>query len=387
MPTALESLLAPIGRSEFRERYYGKQPLLIRGHSGKLAGLFTWDDLNRLLNASSWPRPDVEISPLLAPPNSARSVIEQCRAGASLVFDQIDVLDRKVAEFVRALAAETGELMNAVLFMSHPSKAAYPIHYDRHDVFVFQVDGHKAWSVYDRTIERPIPDMGEELPAPPAEPSLTCELGPGDVLYIPRGHWHQALAQRGLSMHLTFGFRARTGIAFLRWLVDEVQNDVRLRHELPLSFADEAAEVREARLRDFVNQVGDIFLSRLRDKETLSSFEEHCLVSDRGVHAFQFPLQLLEHPGAEMNLRRFSRPAWQRVAVSEDADGHTIATVWGNIFSFPKAARPLIDFIFSRTEFEYGEAFAHAGELTEDGVWSVLNSLLRERIVDGAQAG
>ena len=387
MTTALESLLDPIGRIEFRERYYGNQPLLIRGHSEKLAGLFTWDDLNRLLNTSSWPNADVELSPLYAQPNSARSVIEQCRAGASLVFDKIDESDRKVGEFVRALSAETGEMMNAVLFMSHPSKSAYPLHYDRHDVFVLQVDGHKAWSVYDRTIERPIPDMGEEPQTPPSEPSLICELAPGDVLYVPRGHWHQALAQRGLSLHLTFGFKARTGIAFLRWLIDESQQDVRLRHELPLSFADEPADVREERLRHYVERIGDILLSRLRDRDTIPSFIEHCIVSDRDVHPFKFPVQLLDAPGTKMDLRRFSRPARQRAAVNEDADGNIILSVWGNIFSFPKASKPLIELIVSRTAFGYEDALANAGELTEDGLWEVLNSLLREGILDGASGG
>lgn len=188
-------------------------------------------------------------------------------------------------------------------------------------------------------------------------------------------------------MHLTFGFKARTGIAFLKWLVDEAQQDVRLRHELPLSFSDEPAEVREARLRDAVNRIGDILLSHLRDPGTISSFIEHCVVSDRNVHPFRFPMQLFEASGTEMRLNRFTRPARQRTIVREDADGRTILSVWGNIFAFSKAARPLIDFIVSRTEFGFEEALARAGELTVDGVREVLNCLLREGILDGTRDG
>src|ERR1041385_7536393 len=62
MPTPLESLLDPISPTEFREQYYGKQPLLIRGHPKKLADLFTWADLNRVLNGMPYPNPHVTIA-------------------------------------------------------------------------------------------------------------------------------------------------------------------------------------------------------------------------------------------------------------------------------------------------------------------------------------
>lgn len=385
MKTALESLLDPIGRTEFRDRYYGNEPLLIRGNADKFADLFTWDDLNRLLNASSWPRPDVEISPLYAEPSSASSVIEQCRAGSSLVFNQVHLFDPKVGELARALEAETGEQTNAILFLSQPTKAAYPLHYDRHDVFVVHIYGHKAWSVYDRTIEKPIHQMKPQPDNPPSQPSLKCELSPGDVLYLPRGHWHQALAQRGMSLHLTFGLKARTGIDFLSWLVEEAQTDISLRHELPLTFSDEPAAVREERLREHVAKLADAFMPRFHEARTIRSFVQHCVVSDSDVRQFKFPTQLLEAPGTQLGVRRFSRPARQRVVLNDGPDAGKIEmSVWGNIFYFPESAKPLIEFIVSRTEFAYDDALAHAGEMTEQAVWDVLNPLLQEGILDGA---
>ena len=380
----LESLLAPVDRTQFREQYYGKQPLLIQGRPEKFAGLFTWDDLNRLLNASSWPHPDVQISPYYLQPDSAASVIEQCRAGASLIFNQIHQFDPKIGALTRALEAETGEPANAVLFMSQPAQAAAPIHYDRHDVFVLQVHGKKAWSVYERTIDKPINGMDEEPGDPPKQPMLKCKLAPGDVLYLPRGHWHQALAQQGLSMHLTFGLKARTGIDFLTWLMDELRQDVRFRQELPLSFADESAELRESRLRKHVAKLESLLRSRLRDDATVQSFAEHCVVSDSDARPFKFPAQLVEAPAAQLELRHFSRPAHQRFILS-DNDGKVALSVWGNLFYFPKNTKPLIEFIVSRTAFSYDEALAHAGKLTEQGVRDVLNPLLREGILEGSQ--
>src|SRR5438874_673082 len=111
MPAVLESLLDPIDPFEFREQYFGKQPLLIRGHPKKFAELFTWADLNGLLNGFPFPHPNVDLS---APGSrlqaeSEASLIEQCRAGAALVISHLDLFDPKVGELVRSLEAETGE--------------------------------------------------------------------------------------------------------------------------------------------------------------------------------------------------------------------------------------------------------------------------------------
>jgi ribosomal protein L16 Arg81 hydroxylase len=380
MPTVLETLLAPIGRDEFRERHYGKQPLLVQGQADKFAGLFTWDALNRLLNASPWPHPHVQVSPRYVSPDSAQSAIEQVRAGAALIFNQIHLFDPQIAGVTRSIEAETGEPTNAVLFLSQPAQAAAPLHYDRHDVFVLHLHGRKAWSVYDRTIDKPVYELGDVPGDPPAAPMFECELSPGDVLYIPRGHWHQALAQNGLSVHLTFGLQARTGIDFLQWLVGELRNDVRLRDELPLTFRDEPADDR---LRDHVAEIRDVVLSRLNDPQTIASFVQHCVVSHADAQPFKFPVQLLDAPGTALAVTRFSRPAHQRVLVTDGptADRITV-TVWGNVLYFRAAARPLIELLVSQTTFTLGEALAHAGELTREDVWGVLNPLLQEGILE-----
>jgi ribosomal protein L16 Arg81 hydroxylase len=387
MPTVLESLLAPIAPIEFREQYYGKQPLLIRGHPKKFADLFTWDDLNRLLNSLSYPHPNISLS---APGYSDAaathtSIIEECRAGAAMIVNQLQLFDPKVGELARTLEAETGEPMAVSLVVSQPAHTAFTNHYDRNDVFVLHLDGHKGWSVYDRTVEKPVLGMVAKLAAPPSDPSMEFEMAPGDVLYIPRGHWHQALAQRGPSMHLSLVMAARTGIDFLTWLIDELRSDVRFRHELPLSFSDEAADVRETRLREPVARLGDVLLSRFRDEETIRSFIRHCVVSDRDVRRFKFPAQLFEAPGAQLHMRHFSRPARQRFVLHDGPTEDKITLrVWGHTLPFPKSAKPLIEFIVSRTAFAYEEAQTHAGELTEEGIWEVLDALLREGIVDAA---
>ena len=382
-------MLDPVGRMQFREQYYGKQPLLIHGHAGKFAQLFGWDDLNRLLNVATYPNPYVH---LLTPGTSekavsSRQLIERSRAGDTLRISRLERLDEKIGELARALEAETGEPVRVTFFLSQSERAGTACHYDSKDVFVLQLDGHKAWSVFEPSVEKPIEPMGEGSSREPGPPSLECELGPGDLLYMPRGHWHQAVAQRGWSRHLSVGLLARTGITFSSWLVDELKRDVLFGRELPLAFAEEPLELREERLREHIGKLAEILAMRLRDDETLERFRAYGVMSDRDVRPFKLPAQLLEAPARQLSVRCFSRPARQRVVLRDDSCVSQIALcVWGQELYFPNTARPLIEFIASRTTFSLDDALVHAGPLTEQGVRDVLDRLLREGIVESARA-
>jgi len=167
-------LLDPVSPTQFREQSYGRQHLLIRGRPEKFGALFAWEDLNRLLNASRFPHEQILITGKNAEQSSPRpsSIIQGFRTGASMVVNRIHELDPKIGELVRALEAETGEPMNVNLYLSPPARAAFPRHFDRHDVFVLQLYGHKVWEVCEPTLDTPIFEMAEDSKTPPSEASL-----------------------------------------------------------------------------------------------------------------------------------------------------------------------------------------------------------------------
>ena len=374
MTSTLQQILDPIGRQQFREQYHRNRPLLIRGHAEKFAHLFAWEDVNRFLNVSHYPNPYVHLMAAGTSAEKAASspqVIERSRAGATIRITRLERLDPKVGELARSLEAEMGEQVKVTFFLSQSGRAGTSCHYDPWDVFVLHLDGHKAWRVFEPALDEP------------GRPSLECELSPGDLLYIPRGHWHQAMAQRGPSRHLSVILVARTGIAFLTWLTDELKRDVLFRRELPLMFADDPPERREERLREHIAKLTESLALRLQDHQTMKRFGTHCVMSDRDVHPFKLPAQLLEAPAQQLAVRRFSRPARQRVLLrDEPADDQIALCVWGQELHFPNTAKRLIEFLVSRTGFSCDDAIAHAGPLTEQGVWDVLNRLLREGILE-----
>ena len=44
---------------------------------------------------------------------------------------------------------------------------------------------------------------------------MELEMTPGDVLYLPRGQYHDALASDGASLHLSFGIGRATVLDFV----------------------------------------------------------------------------------------------------------------------------------------------------------------------------
>lgn len=65
-------------------------------------------------------------------------------------------------------------------------------------------------------------------------PLVQCTLSPGDLLYIPRGFVHQAVASHGTSVHVTIGVHATTWGDLLGLAVaQESRADASLRETLP----------------------------------------------------------------------------------------------------------------------------------------------------------
>lgn len=153
--------------------------------------------------------------------------------GATVVADSVDVVDPVLEVACRALRWWTHETVRVNAYLTTGATAGFPLHWDDHDVIVVQVSGTKEWDV--RSVSRPAPmfrDAARNDQAPDGV-LFAGELSAGDVLCIPRGHWHQARCPGGHSLHLTFGFTRRTGVDWLRWVADHSRAHQGFREDLP----------------------------------------------------------------------------------------------------------------------------------------------------------
>eukprot|EP00803_Ostreobium_quekettii_P009229 evm.model.scf_368.8 EVM.evm.TU.scf_368.8 scf_368:75707-77381(-) len=103
------------------------------------------------------------------------------------------------------LESQLGCLVGCNAYVTPGGTQGLAPHHDDVELFVCQTEGCKAWRLYG-------PIGGHGLPSLPSKDLAQEELGPpilevtlhvGDVLYVPRGIVHQAVAQDGASVHLT----------------------------------------------------------------------------------------------------------------------------------------------------------------------------------------
>ena len=166
-------------------------------------------------------------------------------------------------------------MTGANAYLTPSGSQGFAPHYDDVVVFILQQEGSKRWRVYS-------PESGPEtLPRTSSKdydpeelkpPVMDVILGPGDMLYLPRGWIHQAVTTRetGHSLHLTVS-------CMMGWSWCDY-----LEHVLPAAtaaaFKAEDPTMRGGMPRGFLGYMGvqndnDFVLKSLMDEEAANKVE------------------------------------------------------------------------------------------------------------------
>ncbi|NJM68790.1 MAG: cupin [Scytonema sp. RU_4_4] len=243
---AFRDILRPYSIEEFlKKNWTSKAVFISSGEQNKFAHLFSWEKLTYLLNFHQFKYPDFRfaLDEQVLDESANTNIIQRCQEGATLILNGVHKLMPELAAFASAIKYNLGYGVQINAYCSWPNKQGFSSHYDTHEVFILQIDGTKQWYVFPDTIKYPLPEQKSSSFSPPeGEPYLTCALKPGDVLYIPRGHWHYAVALDEPSLHLTLGVHCQTGVDFLEWLVNELRQQEEWRKSMPLRVETAAVE-------------------------------------------------------------------------------------------------------------------------------------------------
>jgi ribosomal protein L16 Arg81 hydroxylase len=272
----LARFMAPIRAEEFLERYWSRRYLHISGQERKFADLFSWDQLDRVLEGQRVDGPEIAPGhpvlrlkhkqrtiplPVTYNPRDGRARLDAAglyrlfRQGASFVLNRVDELSHRVRNAAEGLSASFGGHVSVNLYASAGHEEGFGLHWDDHDVFVVQLSGTKVWSLYGPTRAYPL-SQRDDVPAPLGEPLETVLLQTGDCLYLPKGHWHNVRGQDDPSLHLTFGVTNVTGVDVLRWLIlDELARDELFRADVPRFAAPEGRAAWARAIREKLIQL------------------------------------------------------------------------------------------------------------------------------------
>jgi len=158
--------------------------------------------------------------------------------GATAVLEAINEsfhhLNTLVEDIYRHFSARS--TVNA--YFSFGNESGFGPHNDDHDVIVVQLDGRKKWtffsdgkSDYASAYDLKNPNKNNI--------SFSRILARGDMIYLPKGVWHDVSAIGEPSLHVTIGMLYPSIAEFIKWLLESDKYGVPYMDIRPFSYSPE----------------------------------------------------------------------------------------------------------------------------------------------------
>lgn len=380
----LQQLIQPVEIDTFVREYKEKKALYIPGDQNRFGELFGWDDINHHLNFG---RPSLEGVRLVYEKQSLANtelarVSEWLIKGATLVINSVDQIDPIVAHFASVLSGDLNRHININSYASCPAKQGFDTHYDRHDVFIVATEGEKSWHVFDPTyfypLERQTFNKGD---APDASPYLECVMTPGDVLYIPRGHWHYAIAVTP-SVHLTVGPYSSSGIDFLVWFADALMGrEEFLRQDFPVTGiellgGERGNEEFEQHLEQFQKKILEVFGDRDLLREQIM---QYCLTTIKDRRNYRLPEMALLGEKLTPDTEFQMNPGQKFVARYDPDTNNAVITIKGHILDLKQVPVKVVESLLNSEGIVSGQKLLSADDSVKWDDVKAFITLLFER--------
>jgi len=379
--------IAPFDAASFCTAYFGKLPLHIRANGHSRPNLLPWSRFNEVLAITPyWNEETLKVyfksraalrenycdttdlrAGMSAPVNPAK-VKALMGLGASLVANHVHRVCPEVGAVANMLEREFAARVAANVYCSFKGVQAFQTHFDLHDVFAVQAEGEKVWRVYESRADAPV------LPLPPGDEIekwlnesrgrllFEVTMQPGDILYLPRGQYHDALTGSQASLHVTFGVSPATGLSLFKLLESAVTQEAGFRTYLPDAR-------KEAELRERLGTLAD----RIKTVMTSPAFAIDVLNHQRD----------LARAPANYELPAQARPSWYSVARRANVvrRDHGFAVVFDGGEIALGATYPTVEWILRQRLFSLDDAAARQPSLNRSELRRDLELLARAGII------
>jgi lysine-specific demethylase/histidyl-hydroxylase NO66 len=317
--SAFEGSLAPSPLHEFLNDAAGDQPKHRPAATAGAPRLLSWEQLNYLLGVRGhWNDQHLmlvidgqklpserycDMSPSLRGPEwraDPAKVQSFLAIGATLIGNMAEDVSPDLKKVADVISGAKGGLVTANIYASFKGVAGFGPHYDTTDVIAFQCEGEKVWRIYEGRADNPtkLPTgadgvIQEEQRRAAGRLVETVTMRPGDMLYVPRGRYHDAVTESDTSLHVTFAVTQLTGRVLLRTLDQVAQDDSAFRAFIPDAGVGEEAAFR-AHLLMLANRLRELALSpevvnemRRRQRALRIAAPDYQLPLREPVHAFR----------------------------------------------------------------------------------------------------
>lgn len=253
------------------EDHLGRKPLYLPADGPAHRRFLDWPTFNSLLNqASTWTADNLKLvmnsdpipvdqycslvqsqsGPSMRPQPARVQVL--LSAGASLVANDVQWRTPALSGVAEMLGRTFAANVGANVYCSFGGVKAFASHYDAHDVFAVHLEGEKTWRLYANQEDTPI-SMPEGDPRPYFEArrgvlKQEVRMKPGDLLYLPRGWYHDALAdgdRHAASLHVSFSVAPLYGRILFTLLERAAMKDPAFRAYFPPAGQDDGKALSE----------------------------------------------------------------------------------------------------------------------------------------------
>lgn len=379
--TDFDSVLAPFDAKEFLKKHFGRSYLHIKGGAEKTAPVMTFEKMSELMSMTSvWtpqsmmvvrdrkPVPaDQYCSPAAGSSGVRRPDPEKVqswiRRGASVVMNDIDELSPEIKAIARGLETATGGLCQANLYFSMRQRQAFGPHYDTHEVFALHCSGTKVWRIYEGRADGPInhpsyKKSDEEFEKMVGKLAEEVTMEPGDLLYLPRGVFHDALASDNGAIHIAFGVVMPKFLDLLPILWEAAVHSSVMRSDLPVQPGAMALEKAMEQMGQEMKKIAGSNAVRKAAEAALAAYSPPRNDYDIGALTRSEPVYVVT-PG---------------IAV-RNAGGKTLLHDGSQGMEIPAGIAPLVSWVVSRDELTMSELAAAFPALGDDTRQDLLQKL------------
>jgi len=389
---------APLLPDDFLSRYWRREAVLLRAPERDFARFCDWNAVNAILNAGDFAFPAIKVSRRDSPVPSEsfttsiggrpivdpRAVVNLFRDGASFGITGADSHWPPLRQIVDCFRDALLESVNANVYCSPANTQGFQCHYDLHEVFVLQVEGAKHWRVFQPLTDAPVEGWSREAAEEvlQTEPYVDVVLQKSDVLYVPRGHWHYAVAEDSVSLHVTVGVSCRKGLDFLDWLTGELSHDPAWRQNAPLLGAA-AVGTRTSlaeRTATWATELRESLAERLSDPTLFDRFLRDTIRGLQPPHAIDLLSQGTPEP-VPLDHVVFERPAGRPYVVEQDSSGAVVVSVAGSDIHLERINAIVVAKIFESQSFTLEQVRAWEPTVDVDELSELLTELVRSGLL------
>ena len=364
-------LIAPIEPAHFFAEFWEKRPLVISRQSPDYySGLCSLADVDWILSSTDLRYPAIRL--VRHGPDLPTNAYTRDLRSRRFVFAGVGDTDRILLEYQRGatillqrverswppLTALCGNLeqvfyhpVDANAYLTPASSQGFGVHYDTHDVFILQLAGSKHWRLYDAPLRLPLESQPfDQLDVNPGPLSQQIDLHAGDLIYLPRGTFHEALSSTcSSSLHVTVAITPHRWADLIADAVAVVaRQDERFRESVPLGpLRGQDAGALEDRFEELLH----ILSERVNLAEVLDAMTDRFIAERRPPLDGQ--LAQLEELG-RLRLRTVvARRAGllYRLALQQDK---VMLVFSRKKITYPSEMEPALRYIAAAGEFEVG---------------------------------